>query len=79
MKNFDLRHFLDDVSPHAMASVGTQYALAAAAQAWKQAGLAGTKLNRRRFGIYLGSGEGPLDYTNFNAANIAGWKADTRR
>jgi 3-oxoacyl-[acyl-carrier-protein] synthase II len=78
VKNFDLRHFLDDVTPHVMASIGTQYALAAAAQAWKQAGLAGAKLNRRRFGIYLGSGEGPLDYTNFNAANIAGWKADTR-
>lgn len=78
VKNFDLRHFLDDVGPHAMASLGTKYALAAAAQAWKQAGLASAKLNRRRFGIYLGSGEGPLDYANFNAANIAGWKADTR-
>lgn len=78
VKNFDLRHFLDDVAPHAMASIGTHYALAAAAQAWKQAGLAGVRINRRRFGIYLGSGEGQLDYANFNAANIAGWKAESR-
>ncbi len=78
VKNFDLREFLDDVSAHEMASIGTQYALGAAAQAWKQSGLGEFKVNRRRFGIYLGSGEGQLDYENFNAANLAGWKRDTR-
>ena len=41
-------------------------------------GLAKTKLERRRFGIYLGSGEGQLDYDNFLASNLSGWKADTR-
>jgi 3-oxoacyl-[acyl-carrier-protein] synthase II len=78
VKDFQLSQFLDDVAPHEMASIGTHYALGAAAQAWKQSGLANTKVERRRFGIYLGSGEGQLDYDNFLASNLAGWKAEKR-
>ena len=78
VKGFKLSQFLDDVTPHEMASIGTHYALGAAAQAWKQSGLANAKVNRRRLGIYLGSGEGQLDYNNFLASNLAGWKAETR-
>lgn len=78
VKNFELARFIDDVSPHEMASIGTHYALGAASQAWKQSGLAGAGVNRRRFGIYLGSGEGQLDYANFLASNLAGWKAEAR-
>lgn len=78
VKNFELARFIDDVTPHEMASIGTHYALGAAAQAWKQSSLAGAGVNRRRFGIYLGSGEGQLDYANFLASNLAGWKADAR-
>ncbi|MGH7242292.1 MAG: beta-ketoacyl-[acyl-carrier-protein] synthase family protein [Phycisphaerales bacterium] len=78
VKGFKLSQFLDDTSPHEMASIGTHYALGAAAQAWKQSGLADAKVERRRFGIYLGSGEGQLDYENFLASNLAGWQAETR-
>jgi len=78
VKSFKLSQFLDDVAPHEMASIGTQYALGAAAQAWKQSGLANAKIERRRFGIYLGSGEGQLDYDNFIASNLAGWKAESK-
>ncbi|MBL8874583.1 MAG: beta-ketoacyl-[acyl-carrier-protein] synthase family protein [Phycisphaerae bacterium] len=78
VKGFELARFLEDVSPHEMASIGTKYALGAAAQAWKQSGLADAKVERRRFGIYLGSGEGQLDYDNFLASNLAGWTAESR-
>ncbi|MFO0859366.1 MAG: beta-ketoacyl-[acyl-carrier-protein] synthase family protein [Phycisphaerales bacterium] len=78
VKDFDLARFLDDPSPHQMASIGTHYALGAAAQAWKQSKLADARFQRRRFGIYLGSGEGQLDYTNFLAANLKGWSAEKR-
>jgi hypothetical protein len=45
--------------------------------AWKQAGLDRfAALNPRRMGMYLGAGEGSLDFDNFAAANIAGWTPD---
>ncbi|MBX3379889.1 MAG: beta-ketoacyl-[acyl-carrier-protein] synthase family protein [Phycisphaeraceae bacterium] len=78
VKGFKLSQFLDDPSPHEMASIGTHYALGAAVQAWKQSGLAKANVNRRRLGIYLGSGEGQLDYENFLASNLAGWNAEKR-
>lgn len=79
VKNFALHHFLDDPAPHARAGLSTRFALAAAAQAWKQSGLAGfSALSRRRLGIYLGAGEGTLDFENFAASNLAGWKPESR-
>ena len=77
VKDFRLADFVDDAPAHQMASIGTHYALAAAATAWRQSGLT-DKINRRRFGVYLGSGEGQLDYTNFLAANLAGWNAEKK-
>ena len=103
VKEFALAQFLDDpasLKRHAHAGLGTQFALAAAAQAWKQAklggvpGLGGPERGPRgeigtapdgeggimphRFGMYLGAGEGSLDYENFVAANLAGWNTDER-
>jgi 3-oxoacyl-[acyl-carrier-protein] synthase II len=89
VKNFRLADFLDvHAAAHEHAGISTKFALAAAAQAWKQAGLeefarAG-KLKRRRFGIYMGAGEGSLDFDNYAAAHVAGWddaskKLDTVR
>lgn len=69
-----------DGQAHAGAGLNTQFALGAAAQAMRQSGL--TKfagLNRRRFGIYLGSGEGTLDFDNYAHAHLAGWNAEHRR
>ena len=55
-------------SEHRHAGRHVRFALAAAAQAWKQSGLAGRHgLDRTRLGIYLGSGEGSLDFDNFTA------------
>ena len=65
---------------HASAGLNTQFALAAAWRAWEQSGLAsaaaGGKLSRRRFGMYLGAGEGQLDFDNYVASNLAGWRAE---
>jgi 3-oxoacyl-[acyl-carrier-protein] synthase II len=85
VKNFELFDFMDEASTrHARANLGTRFALAAAAQAWVQSGL-GEKtgaltadVNLDRAGVYLGAGEGALDYESFVGANIAGWNAETR-
>lgn len=81
VRGFSLDSFLpESASSHAGAGISTQFALAAAAQAWKQAGLARltTGERRRRCGVYLGAGEGSLDHEHFFATNLAGWNAETR-
>lgn len=81
---FDLAEFLtpEQLAPHQGAGLNTQFALAAAKNAWDQSGLGALadsgKLSRRRFGMYLGAGEGQLDLDNYAATNLAGWKSDTR-
>lgn len=82
VRDFDLRAFLGgDAAAHAGAGLSTHFALAAAANAWKQAGLdaldASGKLSRRRLGVYLGAGEGQLDFENYSRAHLAAWKAET--
>ncbi|MEM1184699.1 MAG: beta-ketoacyl-[acyl-carrier-protein] synthase family protein [Planctomycetota bacterium] len=85
VKNFELFDFMDDASTaHARAAIGTQFALASAAQAWVRAGL-GDKtgaltadVDLDRAGLYLGSGEGPLDYDTFVKAKVAGYDDEAR-
>ncbi|MCC6427968.1 MAG: beta-ketoacyl-[acyl-carrier-protein] synthase family protein [Phycisphaerales bacterium] len=75
VKGFQLSQFLPETHKrHANAGVSSQFALAAASSAWKQAGLDRSKVNPRRIGVYLGAGEGSLDFDNFAAANIAGFR-----
>jgi len=68
------------VSAHASAALNTQFALAAAWRAWEQSGLAAAaasgKLSRRRFGMYLGAGEGPVAFDTYVRSNLAGWRAE---
>lgn len=70
------------LAAHAGAGTSTRFALAAAAKAFAMAGLDKLaqqgRLNHRRFGLYLGSGEGTLDYDNYFATNLAGWDPDKR-
>jgi 3-oxoacyl-[acyl-carrier-protein] synthase II len=78
VKGFDLAAALGPgAAAHEGAGLSTKFALGAAAQAFKQAGLdtlaASGKLNRRRFGLYFGAGEGTLDFDNYAIANVAGW------
>ena len=64
---------------HAGIGLNTGYALGAAAQAWKQAGLdEHPGLDPDRLGIYLGAGEGTLDFDPYVKANLAGWDAEKR-
>ncbi|MDX2148074.1 MAG: beta-ketoacyl-[acyl-carrier-protein] synthase family protein [Planctomycetota bacterium] len=64
---------------HPHAGYNSQFALGAAAQAWTQSGLASHRgLDRKRFGIYLGAGEGVLDFDNYVATNLASYEPATR-
>jgi 3-oxoacyl-[acyl-carrier-protein] synthase II len=75
VKDFDLNRYLGaDAEQHTCGSRNTQFALAAAKMAWEHSGL-GTcpDLDRTSIGIYLGGGEGPIDFNNFAAAAVGGW------
>lgn len=79
VRNFDIAEHLDGESleRHKHAGRHCQFALAAAVAAWKQSGLAGCEsLKSERLGVYLGSGEGSLDFDNFISLLIDSWKAD---
>ena len=70
---------MDDPSVHAHAGPNTQFALGAARQAWTQAGLTPGSFDPLRAGMYLGAGEGVLDFDNYVAVNLAGWNEESRR
>ena len=80
VKDFELNEFIADTSGlHQHAGIGTQFALAATISAWKMARLDTDSPNLKRVGIYLGAGEGGLDYPPYMAANIAGWDHEARK
>lgn len=79
VKDFDLARTIPDPQRHLHAGVSTRFALSAAAQAWAQAGFANAPPpNPRRVGLYLGSGDGSLDFDIYTRAHLAGWNAATR-
>lgn len=63
---------------YAEAGLNSQFSLGAARQAWQMAGLAGHKTDPYAVGVYLGSGEGGLDFDNFAACALAGWDDGAR-
>jgi 3-oxoacyl-[acyl-carrier-protein] synthase II len=86
VKDYRLSEFVKDLSRHQGVGRNTAFALGACAQAWKDARLpplgsqcaaASTDLDLDRVGIYLGSGEGSLDFDAFTAANLSSWKPET--
>ncbi len=80
VEDFSLHdHLGDRADAHAHAGLGTQFALAATKAAWTMARLDTAPPNLKRTGIYLGAGEGVLDYPPYMAANIAGWDSETRK
>ncbi len=77
--DYDWRPLVRDAALHKGIGLNTGFALGAATQAWKSAGLDRfADLDTERLGIYLGSGEGSLDFDNYVAVNLAGWNAETR-
>ncbi len=81
VRNFDLARILGaSADKHRDASRNAKFALAAAKQAWDQSGLANwTTLNPADVGVYLGGGEGPVDFLNFAAAAVKGWQSGQAR
>jgi 3-oxoacyl-[acyl-carrier-protein] synthase II len=74
VRDYDFMRFVENPSEHLHAGLHSQFALGAARQAWEQACLGRyAGLDRRRIGIYLGAGEGALDFENYARANLAGW------
>ncbi|MDD4888381.1 MAG: beta-ketoacyl-[acyl-carrier-protein] synthase family protein [Phycisphaerae bacterium] len=84
VKRFKLTDHVADHGVHRHAGRNTQFALAAAEQAWRQSGLDKHAPDPRRVGVYLGSGEGSLDFANFVSVMVESWsttedKLDTVR
>jgi len=77
VKDFRLADHIADLTRHAGAGRNTQFALAACAQAWKSAGLDGATLDLDRVGIYLGSGEGSLDFDAYTTAALSAWQGES--
>ncbi|MCA9299528.1 MAG: beta-ketoacyl-[acyl-carrier-protein] synthase II, partial [Phycisphaerales bacterium] len=78
VRDFDPARDVEDWNTHVGAGLNTQFALAAAQRAWAQSGLGDADLDGSRFGQYMGSGEGSLDFDNFVTSNLAGWDEDAR-
>src|SRR6185295_6216787 len=62
VKDYDFSRHVAGANEHQTAGRNTQFALGACSQAWKAAGLDAATLDLDRVGIYLGSGEGSLDF-----------------
>jgi 3-oxoacyl-[acyl-carrier-protein] synthase II len=77
VKDYRLSDFIGDPGPHAGAGRNTQFALGACRQAWTAAGLDQSTLDLDRVGIYLGSGEGSIDFDAYTAAALTAWKNET--
>ncbi|MFZ4572847.1 MAG: beta-ketoacyl-[acyl-carrier-protein] synthase family protein [Phycisphaerales bacterium] len=78
VRGFQLDRFLANGERFAQAGPSSRFALAAAANAVRQAGLDKKPVNPRRIGVYLGAGESSPDVEALAHANIAAWDASTR-
>jgi 3-oxoacyl-[acyl-carrier-protein] synthase II len=76
VKDYRLEDHVREVEPHRGAGRNTQFALGACSQAWKDAALDAAQLDLDRVGIYLGSGEGSLDFQAFTGTCLSAWKPD---
>jgi len=74
VKDYDFAVQVPGADKHRHAGRHCRFALGAGVQAWAQAGLAGCgNLDRTRLGLYLGSGEGSLDFENFVSLMVDSW------
>lgn len=80
VKGFELQNYLGGrYEDHKDAGRNVGFALAAAEMAWSSAGLNGsTGVDPSLVGVYLGGGEGPIDFDAFAAAAVAGWNPEKR-
>jgi 3-oxoacyl-[acyl-carrier-protein] synthase II len=79
LKGFDLGNFVKDPTRWRSAGPNARFAAAAAAQALQDAGLLDIHaIDRTRFGVYLGSGEGVQDFPHMTKMLGAAYQTDTR-
>ena len=79
LKDFELKRYVSDPSRWDHAGSNARFAAAAAAQALKDAGVMDDpKIDRTRFGVYLGSGEGVQDFPHMTAMLAASYRTDNR-
>ncbi len=79
VRGYDWTGFVEHASTHGRPGMHTQFALGAARQAWDASGLGDANLDRHRVGIYLGAGEGVLDFTSYQRTSLKAWNADAGR
>ncbi|MSQ92956.1 MAG: beta-ketoacyl-[acyl-carrier-protein] synthase family protein [Gemmataceae bacterium] len=77
LKDFDLARFVTDPSRWKYAGPNARFAAAAAVQALRDGNLLdGAKVDRTRFGVYLGSGEGVQDFPGMTRHISAAFKKE---
>ncbi len=79
VKGFELADFVPDPERWRHSGVNSKFAAAAARQALDDAGFgAGARVDRDRFGVYLGSGEGIQDFQNLTALVAQSYRPEQR-
>ncbi len=79
VRDYDYREYLKDPAIHKTAGKNSQFALGAAKQAWDHAGLDVLNgIDRKRVGIYLGAGEGVLDFDNYAVTDVESWDGEKK-
>src|SRR5436305_13708684 len=80
VREFDLRRFLPDAGRWEKCGLNTRFALAAGKQALEDAGLLADdgRVDRTRFGVYLGCGEGVHDFPNLIASIAYAYRPERR-
>jgi 3-oxoacyl-[acyl-carrier-protein] synthase II len=79
VKNYDFAKFTKNPQLHKDGNRGSKFAVGAAVEACKQAGInvetnsPDDGIDRKRMGIYLGAGEGAANHETFFGAIAAGW------
>src|SRR4030042_1565192 len=85
VKDYDFTKFTGNPHLHKDGNRGSKFAVGAAVQACKQAGLdvetdkPSDGIDRKRMGIYLGAGEGAANHDAFFGAIAAGWDPQTNQ
>jgi 3-oxoacyl-[acyl-carrier-protein] synthase II len=65
VKNYDFSQYVDDPEQFEFAGRNIRFAVGAAVQAVRDAGILDSRLDPARFGVYLGAGEGQQDFMLF--------------
>ena len=77
VRDFDWTQYVKDADVHHQPAMNSQFVLGAAKQAWEQSGLGSfDALDRDRTGIYLGAGEGVLDFSAHSMIDTHSWDVE---